>query len=234
MNRPYMICHMLSSINGKIDGDFMAAAVTGREEFGAAREFYQCEATLYGTVTMAETYANGRVSSLPDPAGEISREDYIAKSDVQNYIVSIDTEGVLAWESSYIEKKGRPKAHIIEALTDKVSDAYLSYLRGLGISYIFAGEETLDCRLVVEKLYRLFGIEKIMISGGGYANWSFLQEGLIDELSLIIAPFAEGNPNVVTVFERSDFLPTGTTPSFALKEIKLLKDDCVWLRYTTK
>ena len=84
-------------------------------------------------------------------------------------------------------------------LTEQVSNNYLSYLRGLDILYIFAGEQQIDCKLLLHKLKTLFGIQKLMISGGGLTNWSFIQENLIDELSLVIAPVADGGLSLIHI-----------------------------------
>ena len=73
-----------------------------------------------------------------------------------------------------------------------------------------------------------------MVAGGGVINWSFLQEGLIDELSLVIAPAADGNTTSVSILERADYLPPHPPVAFALKEVKLLEEDGLWLRYTPK
>ena len=81
---------------------------------------------------------------------------------------------------------------MIEAVTEQASPEYLSYLRRLGISYLTVGDERLDCASLARKLRSRFGIERLMVAGGGMANWSFLQEGLIDEFSLVIAPVADG------------------------------------------
>lgn len=46
-----------------------------------------------------------------------------------------------------------------------------------------------------------------MVVGGGYMNYSFAQENLIDELSIIIAPVTDGNTTSVLIFEKGNFLP---------------------------
>lgn len=236
MDKTYVICHMLSSLDGKIDGDFFSApeCAPAIQQFGKVRAFYNCSATLYGTVTMEGSYADGTVGKLPKSSISYPREDYVAQSEVPNYIVSADPKGILAFADKYIEKKGRPKAHVIEVLTGQVTDSYLAYLRNLDISYIFAGEETLDCRMLLEKLRSLFGIDKLMVSGGGLINWSFAQENLIDELSLVIAPVADGNRDSVSIFEKAAFLPERSPAAFTLKAVEQSKDSVLWLRYLLK
>lgn len=121
-----------------------------------------------------------------------------------------------------------------EILTEQVSDAYLSYLRRFDISYLFAGKKTLDRALLLQKLKISFGIERLMIAGGGATNWSFLQAEVLDELSLVICPVADGNTISVSIFEWSDFLPVKPPVAFSLKDIKKLEGDGIWLRYTVK
>lgn len=236
MDRPYVICHMLTSLDGKIDGDYMTAPENTpvRAEYGRLRGYFNCSATFYGTVTLLGGFADGKVSELPESDTVYPREDYAAESDVNNYIVAADPEGILDWPSKYIEKKGRAKAHVIEALTERASDAYLTYLRNLDISYIFAGKEHLDCTLALKKLKKLFGIERLMLAGGGLMNGSFLQEDLIDQLSLVISPLADGNTASASVFDRGDFLPARPPAAFSLRETMQLDGNGLWLRYTRK
>lgn len=45
----------------------------------------------------------------------------------------------------------------------------------------------------MEKLKKLFGIETLMLGGGGVLNWSFIPAGMCDEVSVVIAPVADGS-----------------------------------------
>lgn len=177
MNRPYVICHMLTSVNGKIDGEFMSVpeCTDALAEYGNLRKQFDCPATLYGTTTMLGGFSKGLVEKIPHCENKMSREDFQAPNDIKNYIVSVDPKGILGFESGYLEKKNRPKAHVIEVLLETVTDDYLAYLRGVGVSYIFAGNDSLDCGLMLEKLYKLFGIERLLAAGGGLMNWSLVQ-----------------------------------------------------------
>lgn len=49
-NRPYVVCHMLSTIDGKIDGDFfrMPELIPVRDELSKIRREYCCDAVLNG------------------------------------------------------------------------------------------------------------------------------------------------------------------------------------------
>ncbi len=232
MERPYTICHILSALDGKITGAFMGtkAAQTVSGEYARIRSEYRADAWLYGTVTTKE-FTQGRQPEL-DSVAEVFDGDFVAENDAALYYVSVDTQGEIGWESGTFRKAGRPDAHVIEVLTGCTAPAYRAFLRKRGVSYILAGSEMLDCKLAAEKLYRLFGIDTLLICGGGTMNWTFLQQGAVDEVSLLIAPAADGNPDSVTVFEKSALLPPGEPVSFHLKNMERLKGDGIRLVYT--
>ena len=77
--RPFVVCHMLASVDGKIDGDFFGAdeAASAVKAYGELRGFYGCQATLYGTATMLGGYADGLVSQLPSAEKILPKEDFV-------------------------------------------------------------------------------------------------------------------------------------------------------------
>ena len=81
---------------------------------------------------------------------------------------------------------------MITVLTEQVSDDYLAFLQSKGVSYLFGGKTDLDWERVLEKLRKEFGIRKLLLEGGGKINGSFLAANLIDELSVLVAPIADG------------------------------------------
>lgn len=231
MKRPYTVCHIFSALDGAIVGNYMATAESraAQKQYGEKRGFFNCNAILYGTTTMLD-FCDGYVESLPEtmPA---AREDYVSPDAKASLVIAIDRHGKLAYSQNYLDRHG-VRSHIIEVLTENVSSAYINYLRQRDISYIFAGKNDLDCAVCMEKLYKLFGIERLMIAGGGYIDWAFADAGMIDELSLVLAPAADGEQKV-TVFERTD-KSKNRAIGFALKEVKQLDGDTVWLRYDVK
>lgn len=229
MNRPYTVCHIFSALDGGIVGNFMSNSetYTAREQYGKLRSTFESNAILYGTTTMLD-FCDGVVTDLPR-SKPIERKDYIAPHKEDKYVIALDCMGTLAHSQNYLERHGL-KQHIIEVLTKAVSDEYLAYLRKLGISYIFAGNKELECEIAMIKLKEIFGIERLVIAGGGYTDWSFADAGMIDELSLVLAPAADGEQKV-TVFERTDN-SLNRSISFKLKDVVILDGNAVWLRYT--
>lgn len=70
-----------------------------------------------------------------------------------------------------------------------------------------------------------------MLGGGGVLNWSFIQEGLCDELSLVLAPVADGSNETAALFSVKDGLTEDNPMGFTLEHIEKTEGDSVWLRY---
>ena len=232
MNRPYVICHILMSIDGKISGDFMSADDSDAlKRYAEMRSEYGCQANIYGFNTMREGFSEGILESLAEPYSGKSREDFIADNTSSNYIVSIDPFGTLAFSGAYCKKPGRPDAHIIEVLTESVANEYLEYLRNKKISYIICGNKTVDVQIMLKKLKHNFGIEKAMLSGGGITDRVFLEADLIDELSLVVAPMISSDKPAISLFETVDFLPAGNPKKFKLKSANVLESGVIVTKY---
>lgn len=239
-NRPYVVCHILSALDGNISGSYfmMPELQPVQEAFARIRADYQCDAYLAGAVTAASIYADGfldeeEIEEL-EAARIYPRETYVADPQAQHYAVIIDTEGSLRWNKGHIKRAGMPELHMIEILTENVSDGYLAMLRRAGISYLFAGKERLDIGRLLETLKKEFGVNSLMITGGGVVDWSFLQAGAIDELSLVLSPLAGGETDKATVFDRSDYLAENVPAAFSLLDVRKVEGDGIWLRYVPK
>ena len=70
MNRPYIICHMLTTLDGKISGPALgspeAAALAGHCQ--KLHRLCRADTTIYGKTTVEEVFTKGRrpeLSSLP-------------------------------------------------------------------------------------------------------------------------------------------------------------------------
>ena len=131
-----------------------------------------------------------------------------------------------------VERRG-DKMHVVTILQENVSDAYIAHLRQAGVSYVFAGKDSLDLPLAVRKLKEQFGIKKMLLSGGGIVDWAFLQAGLIDEISLVIPPVIDGGTELASAFDDSVFAENHSSKALSLIDVQRLDGDCIWLRYQT-
>lgn len=234
MDRPYVICHILSSLDGKINGPFMAADAARPlgGEYGKIRTEMNADAWLYGTTTVKE-FLNFQKPVLEEDACALAG-DFVAGDETKPYFVAIDAKGELGWESGRFANKGRAEAHVIEILTEAAPMSYRAYLRKCGVSYILAGKAELDCEMAMKKLHRLFHIEKLLICGGGAVDWTFLQAGMVDELSLVLSPVTDGSSGSASIFTQIPELNAGKPVEFDLKAVKRVGSSGLHLSYLAK
>jgi riboflavin biosynthesis pyrimidine reductase len=138
----------------------------------------------------------------------------------------LDAAGKIAWGRGDIG--GDP---LLVVLTQAVPDSHLAGLRQDGVSYLFAGESEIDLAAALETLYRELGVRRLLLKGGGAINGAMLQAGLVDELSLIIAPSVEGAPGGPSVFDIHGELESLDGMGMTLEKCEVLAGGFVWLRY---
>lgn len=236
MKRPYIICHMMTALDGRITGPYLydAHIKSVMDEYDRLHEEFHAKAWLCGRKTMEENFTMGEPPKLEPVLKKIPRVDYIAKKDADVYCISVDTKGKLGWPANYIESyNGRSEAHIVEILTEQVSDEYIGFLRKMEISYLFGGTDSLDLELVTEKIHRVLGVELLLVEGGGFMNGSFMKAGLIDELSLVLAPVADGSTNMPALFDAGPALTQNGngTMKLSLKGVNRIGEGGLWIQY---
>jgi len=222
--KPYVICHMLGSVDGRIKQNIWGFK-DHHKYFEETAEKIDADAWLVGRVTMQE-FSSKQTYNLDEQQAAIPKEDFVADQPVKSFAVVIDPSGKCFWDTNMVSTE-----HVIEVLTEKVSGAYLAHLRSKNVSYIFGGPEELDLDLVLQKLYRLFGIQTVRIDGGGHVNGSFLKAGLLDEFSFVLAPVADGTIGSPTVFEAEAGYNNRKATQFKIKSVERIYEDFLWIRY---
>lgn len=226
--RPRVICHMMTSLDGRIVTDGWPLSAEGRRQYEQVHEHYEADGWLCGRVTMEQHFAQGTRSDT-DVAREHRgkpREDYIAPGDHDSFAFALDSHGKLAWSKNDIDGD-----HVVAILSERVSDEYLAFLRDRGVSYLLAGSHDVDLRDALEKIAERFGVRTLMLEGGGKINGSFLRAGLIDEVSVLVAPVADGRIGTPALF---DVEGSGVAPRrLTLEGVEQRADGVVWLRYRT-
>jgi riboflavin biosynthesis pyrimidine reductase len=223
--RPRVICHMIGSIDGRILTDGWPLSREGRGQYERVHESYAPDAWICGRVTMEEHFAQS-LRSDEEIAREhhgAPREDYRAPGDHDSFAFAVDSSGRLAWNATDIDGD-----HVVAILSERVSDEYLAFLRDRGVSYLLAGSREVDLPLALRKIADGYGVRTLMLEGGGRLNGGMLRAGLIDEVSVLVAPVVDGRMGTPAVF---DF--DGDAPRYrlSLQAVEQRADDVLWLRY---
>lgn len=235
MKKPYVIIHTLTSLDGRIHNidlpEFDSAALQYEQlALHADQQVFDIQGYLNGRVTTDDNNTFYRKPDVNESADPVPEGDFVANATAPMFYVSIDPSGRLGWQENFVDY-GTRRAHVVSVLTEKASNAYKDLLRRLGISYIVAGQGKLDNALVLHKLATLFGMERVMIGGGGVLNWAYLQDDLVDEVSILMAPVTDASPQAPGLFTAREPLTSIRPRSFSLLDLKQMKDSTVWLRY---
>lgn len=236
MPRPRITLHSFSSLDGRITGPFGESTVSLK----ACRLFrrigfnddpdvgFNFDGWIYGKNTSIDGFDNHQKPDLKAnvhiPAG-----DFVIATGKKHYYIALDRRGVIGWQKN-IAEYGNQTANVIEILTDQVSEAYRDFLRRKQIPYLIAGKEKIDLKLMLQKLQKNYGLKNLMLGGGGLLNWSFLEAGLIDEISIVMAPAVDGSTKSARLFNAGF---TGKSRAIAFEPIKIRSyaDGTLWLRY---
>lgn len=226
--KPYIICHMVTSIDGRIMGNRWGK-IPGQRDLTALFEdtaaSYRIPSWLVGTTTMKE-FA-GRPIKIKKAKDKIVREDHIVTRDAMGYAIGADRKGVLPWSTGHLPDG----EHVVSLLTNLVSNDYLAHLQSVGVSYLFCGEREIDLRVAFDKLARRFKLKKLMVQGGGAMNGSCLRDGLIDEISQITVPIADGGRNIQTFFDIPGDAPAKASARLRLMSHRKLPGGVHWSKY---
>ena len=222
MSKPYIVCHMMQSVDGRVACD-MVDKISG-DEYYTALESLDCQAYIEGKHSYQIHYC-GFDEFKPSSHDSIGKESFYNAGHNGELSVSVDTRGTLLWD-------GTENANRLCIVSELASPEYLEYLRAKGISYIACGKEHIDLARAMEIMHDEFAIRRVAVVGGGAINGGFLATGLLDEVSVMIAPGIDGRKGQPALFDgitdKSDYLPT----QLKFKEVSTFPNGVIWARYT--
>ena len=233
--RPYIICHMGTSIDGRLHPSRFTSPAQGisrdvlRGHYERVHDRFGADGWIVGRMTMSEM-AKGAERPVRD-APEVAREAHIAARDGRKLAIGIDPSGRVHYGKDNIGGD-----HVVAVLGEQVSDAYLAELREDGVSYVFAGPGGDDLPRAMEEIASLFGVKTLLLEGGGRINGAFLKHRLIDEFSTLIHPAVDGlagTQSIVDYHGPEDDRP-GAGQSLRLTHCETLEGGMVWLRHAVE
>ncbi len=91
--KPHLICHMLSSIDGKIDGASLTNVMPDGE-YEATGEALDGDAWICGRTTMQQHFAE-QAPFVSKGGGVAGPQDVFIARHAESYAISVDTHGKL-------------------------------------------------------------------------------------------------------------------------------------------
>jgi riboflavin biosynthesis pyrimidine reductase len=230
--RPYIICHMGTSIDGRLHPSRFTAAAAGisasvlRGHYEKIHDSFDADGWIIGRKTMNEM-AKGTARPISGTP-KLAREPHIGHRAGRKLAVGIDPSGRV-----HFGKDNVGGDHAVAVLGAQVSDAHLAELREDGASYLFAGADGHDLPLAMEQLASLFDAKRMLLEGGGGINGAFLKHRLIDEFSTLIHPAVDGvaGSQGIVDYHGPDGDRPGAGQSLRLTHCETLEGGMVWLRH---
>ena len=227
--KPYVICHMMSSLDGHAltDGWAKPFKTNAGALYEKLAQKFEFDGWICGRVTMqeierGEDYQKGLAKS------PVPRTHYFAKRDADRYAISIDPHGKVAWKSNEALD-----SHVVSVVTEAVPNDYLTYLKSIHVSYIFGGKTEIDLAQVVAILADELGTKRLIVEGGPTVSGSFVNAGLVDEFSVLILPLIDGRGDHPASFEIAK--DAWKKPVYlTLNSADIQEGGGVWLRYTNE
>ena len=215
----------MSSIDGRIDCA-MIGQIAGVDEYYKTLNDLETPARLSGRITAElEMALPGKFS--PKKNETIGKEAFSKKKDSKELDIVVDTKGTLLWDDDSKYEK-----HHLIITSEKVTKEYLDFLDSKKISWIACGKEKIDLVKSMEILSKEFKVTRLAVVGGPLINSSFLDAGLLDEISILIGLGIDGRKGMPGVFD--GFGMDHPVTKLKLKEVKTYDDGAVWIRYTLK
>lgn len=216
---------MIASVDGRIDCE-MTEQIEGGNEYYEALEALDCPSMLMGRVTMQMHYAAGEPFE-PADSTPIGHEAFFVARRSSAYCVAADTRGRLQWDANEYDAGA-----LLVLTSEDAPRAYHDCLTRQGISWIAVGKGSIDLARAMEILAEEFAVERLAVTGGGNINAAFLEAGLLDEVSFMVAPGIDGRAGMTAVFDGIKDKGRRPTP-LRLKSVQQM-GETVWIRYNLK
>jgi 2,5-diamino-6-(ribosylamino)-4(3H)-pyrimidinone 5'-phosphate reductase len=209
-SRPHVILSAAMSIDGKI------ATRTGSSELSSKEDLLRVhklrasvDAILVGKHTLM----------IDDPSLTVK---FVRGKNLTRII--LDSKGSIK-SNSKIVKTCKTVPTII-AVSEKITQKNIARLKREGLEVIKCGQNRVDLKKLLHIL-RKKNIKNLLVEGGGLTNWSFIKDGLVDEIIITITPYVLGGSSAISLVQGEGFDKISHAPLLKLKKISRIKNEVV-------
>ncbi len=215
IEKPYIILSSAMTIDGKI------ASKTGDPDLSDTEDWRE----VHKLRTQVDGIMVGKGTILKD-----NPKLHIKFHEHQGYLrIVVDSNLTIPIDSNVISFQPETYPTIICA-TENVSFDQIKKYEANEIKVILAGkDDKVDLRKLMSLLKNL-NINIILLEGGGNLNWGFIENDLVNEIRLTVAPWIVGGKEATSLVEGRGFETMKEAPKFKLLEIKN-RDNYVILKY---
>ena len=187
--RPMVVLHNSISADG---------ATTGFEpDMGLHYEVagrYGAEAHLIGSAT-ALTGIEQFVESVPAEIPEDMARRTMMPEDPRPIWVFPDSRGALQG-LLHVFRRFEHCRDVVVMVTAATPAEYLDYLRDREYDFHLCGDDRVDLAAALGILAEQYGVKTVLVDSGPTLNGLLLNQGQVDEVSLLVSPFAVGQDSL--------------------------------------
>jgi len=178
----------------------------------------RCDAAMVGSNTVLELNA-------PRPRNKDIKN---LRPETDTLIIIPDSRGRVRWTGWQDDPWLRGLVVLCSKATPR---SYIGHLQREGISHVIAGQNHVDLRAALKEVKESYRVKRIVCQGGGIINGALLRAGLVNEVSVLIAPFAVGGIDTPTLFDAPNLVSAEYMTHLKLFACKRFEENFVWLHY---
>jgi 2,5-diamino-6-(ribosylamino)-4(3H)-pyrimidinone 5'-phosphate reductase len=192
--RPYVILNAAMTLDGKIATQIGSSNISGKKDLERVHELRkECDAIMVGIGTVLADDPRltvHKIDANPDDNPIRIVVDSKCRTPMDARITNSDAKTIIACANEYKDEF-------------KQSEKYETF-KERGVKFFFSGDERVDLVALMSYLHEE-GIDKLMLEGGSTLNFSMIRAGLIDRISICVAPMIVGGANAKTFFDGEGF-----------------------------
>jgi 2,5-diamino-6-(ribosylamino)-4(3H)-pyrimidinone 5'-phosphate reductase len=226
MNRPFVFINVAMTADGKIDTfERRGAAISSAKDKERVDKLRaESDAILVGGRTLLDEDPKLIVKS------ESLRAERLARGLSANPIkVGIATKADIKLDSNFLNIG---PARIVIFTTHQTSMEQINSLRAHHAEVFVHETQRVDLPSALETLKEL-GVNRLMVEGGGTMNFELIKLGLVDEITVYIAPMIFGGAKAPTMAD-SLGVPREAALHLHLMDVEKWDDGGVLLKYFLK
>ncbi|WP_405315892.1 2,5-diamino-6-(ribosylamino)-4(3H)-pyrimidinone 5'-phosphate reductase [Methanobrevibacter sp.] len=192
--RPYVILNAAMTLDGKIATATGSSNISGKKDLERVHEIRkECDGIMVGIGTVLADDPRltvHKIDAKPEDNPVRVVVDSKCRTPADARITNNDAKTIIAGANEYKEEFMK-------------SETY-NELKKRGVKFFFSGDKRVDLKALMNYLHEE-GIEKLMLEGGATLNFSMIKAGLIDEISICVAPMVVGGADAKTFFDGDGF-----------------------------
>ena len=223
MNRPFVFINIAMTADGKIDTfERRGAAISSsRDKERVDQLRANADAVMVGGRTLLDEDPKLTVKS------EVLRAERLACSLPPNPVkVGLVSEANIKADSEFLNAG---PADIVIFTTQRTSKEHLALLKSRHVDVYVDHAEKVDLQRALATLKEI-GIQRLMVEGGSTLNFELIRLGLVDEVTVYIAPMLFGGESAPTMAAGSG-LQRSEAIQLKLIEAETWEDGGVLLKY---